>query len=375
MVTIEAINSYEDFMRLEPLWDRLLEQSDMDMPFMTFTWFSFFWRKYCAACQPLVLVFKKNSEPVAIAPLMRRKIFWRRLPITNVSLMANYFSIRNGIICAPEADPGLLEPMFRFLKGSGFRFDLFCVDRIVKDSATDILLSTHIGTRSLKHSVMPAYTSPYIKIEGSWDDYLKGRSKHQRGNIRHVDKMYDQLEHSITTYTDERIEEAAGKMLEISRRSWKHLEGTAMTNEDERIDFYRAFMQLAAKEGWLRFKLLEIEGRPAAFLYALRYKDRLYLVEIYHSEEFKTFSPGIFLSHCMLKEAFDTGCTECEFLGKVEPWKQRLTSSAREHRKYWIFDNGPYGSLLHAWERGVVRAAKFVRRRAAPARAETRQGS
>jgi CelD/BcsL family acetyltransferase involved in cellulose biosynthesis len=363
MYTVKAVHSFDEFVKLEPIWNRLLAQSDNDIPYMTFEWFCFFWKKLCSPGKPLVLILSHGGEPSAVIPLMRQKIFWRNLPVTCLSFLSNAFAARTGIIRTGRGDDRIFDAAFRFLKTTGYDFDLFWSERVIKGSDTDRLLRKYVEETSLGLQMMEGNSSPYIVTQGSWEEYLRGRSKHQRFNIRHVNKLYERLNYSLRTFTSDGLDEAAEKMLLISRNSWKHQEGKAITNQKEKTDYYRDLLYIAAKAGWLRFHLLEINGRPAAFLYTLKYGNKVYLLEIYYHEDMKEFTPGNFLSNYVIKESFDTGCDECEFLGNTDGWKLRLTSDAHSHGKYWIFNNTPYGKLLYAWEKGVVTAAKFFKKK------------
>lgn len=367
MITVEAITSFNDFLRTRGYWNDLVARSDNDSPFMRFEWFAFFWRKFCRGTEPLILVVKNGGEPVAIAPLARSRIRWRGLPVTCLGFMANYFSIRTGLIAARGADGTVIEPVFRFLQGSRIGFDMLSADLIVKDSLTDAVLSARASRHAAGYAVMAADSNPYVRIDGTWENYLATRTKHQRFNIRHLDKQYERgLRYAVTTYTAQKLDEAAEKMLFISRHSWKHTRHTAICDDPVKVDFYREFMSVAAEAGWLRFKVLEIEDVPAAFSYELACGAVLYILKIGYNDAFRKFAPGAFLMNNSIKDAFISGRRECELLGANEEWKQKMCDHSREHVKYWIFTDSAYGKFLYAWERRIVSAVKYLRDKARP---------
>ncbi len=361
MLTVEAITSFDDFRKTGSFWNSLVSRSDNDTPFSSFEWFSFFWTCFCGHSAPLILVLREGGEPAAIVPLIREKVRWRKLPVTRLSFMANYFSIRAGIIAPREGCPEIFEHVFRFLKGSGTRYDIFVADMVVKGSLTDTMLYRYCGQRELVCRSMPGDCNPYVRVQGSWDDYLASRSKHQRYNVRHLAKVYERgVRHTITTYTNARLDEAVEKMFFISRNSWKFRNGTAICNDGMKMDFYSGFLRVAAAAGWLRLKVLEIDGIPAAFSYEIRYRDTAYILKIGYNDAFKKLAPGVYLMNCSIRDAFETGVAECELLGESEEWKLKMCDHCREHVKHWVFSDSPYGRLLHAWENRIVATAKLL---------------
>lgn len=359
MISVEAVKTLSSFAGTEAFWNRLAAQSDNFTPFMSFEWFSFFWPKFCAENEPIVLVINENSRPAGIVPLWRKKIRWRGLPVTCLRFLANYFSIRTGIIC-PAPDRGnLFEPAFRFLKESRIGFDLFCADLIVKDSATDTMLRQYVRERSLGCFCLPGESNPFVLIKGGWEEYLMARSKHQRFNVRHLDKLYERgVNYRISSFTGQGLEEAAEKMFFVSRNSWKFSEGTAICNDPVKMDFYRDFLRVAAGAGWLQLKIMEIDAVPAAFSYELKHDNKLYILKIGFNNDFRKLAPGAFLMNRSIREAFAAGMRECELLGSAEEWKLKMCDGSREHVKYWVFNDSAYGRFLYAWEKSVVAAAK-----------------
>jgi CelD/BcsL family acetyltransferase involved in cellulose biosynthesis len=143
-------------------------------------------------------------------------------------------------------------------------------------------------------------------------------------------------------------------MEEISRASWKFREKTAIVNSDEKSRFFKELTEMLAASGWLNIWILTIADKPAAFAYNVRYKNRIYAMEIGYSDAHAQLSPSEFLNTEAIKECFDTGVTEYDWLGDALPFKMKWTSLTREHSKYWIFNNTVYGKLLYGVEQMCV---------------------
>ncbi len=64
MLTIKPVTTYEEFLKLEPVWNRLLAESDSDMVFMTFEWFKHWWQMFGQGSEMLILVMRAPGEDV-----------------------------------------------------------------------------------------------------------------------------------------------------------------------------------------------------------------------------------------------------------------------------------------------------------------------
>jgi CelD/BcsL family acetyltransferase involved in cellulose biosynthesis len=363
MYTIEAITSFDRFTALEPVWNRLLEQSDQDVPFLTFEWFSSWWKSFGNGKQMLVLVLKKRDEPVAIAPFMLSKTTWRGFPVRAVTFMTDALSSRNGIIAA-EKDLCLGEHIFRYLQNRKLSYDIMHFDLIVRDSLTYGAFQHALTEIGLPYVEMQSYLSPFIKINGTWDDYLNSRSKNFRSKMKLTANRFNRQKlHEVVTYSAGSVPQGIEDLLHVSRRTWKFKDGTAIASNPRSVEFIRTFSELAARKGWLNLRILKLEGKPVAFLYNLEYKGRIFYYKTGFDEKYRNISSGEFLNHEAIKESFEKNFREYDLLGRNESYKMRLTSLCREHRKYIVFNTTFLGKMLYSVETKLLPVVKrFIRR-------------
>ena len=99
MMKVKVIDSFDGFQKLEPIWNDLLCRSDIDIPFMTFEWFSCWWQAFTGEEKPFILLVKENGRIVGIAPLMETKIRYRKfLQVKAITFIANKHTSRAGLI-------------------------------------------------------------------------------------------------------------------------------------------------------------------------------------------------------------------------------------------------------------------------------------
>lgn len=357
MLRIELIDDISDFGRLEPFWNPLLARSDMDIPFMTFEWLKMFLR-INAGSRILVLVFRQDSDPVAVVPLMLGKSSWRSLPVTQLTFLANYYTPRTGLVDVSQQN--VLDLAIRFLKARGVNPDLFYFDFVDSKSLTYRYIQDFIGRNGLKARVMAGELSPYFRMEKDWVSYLKTRSDNFREKVRRMDGFFGRSkDYRLACYREEiDVPRAIPQMLTVSRNTWKFKMGTAIANTAERTVFFTELARMAARLGWLKMLILSHREHPVAFTYELRYKGVNFFMKTGFDENYSRSSPGMFIVCRSVKEAFTDGFKEYDLLGKNEAYKMKFTPVVRHHAKFMVFNRTLTGGLLYILESMVIRTAR-----------------
>ena len=357
MTDIEVIDTFDTFCGLENVWNELLSKSDIDIPFMTFEYLCFWWKLYGSAQQPLILVVKDAGAIVAVAPLMRKKIIWRGLPVTAITFLANYHSMRTGLIVAHEKE-NLFTLIFDYVR-QHYLFDMFSFDLFIKNTATDRLLRAALGTTHMKYVAMQGELSPYIAVAGDWAAYEESRSKKFLKNIKYRNNLFARDGgYEITDFSGEHIEESLQMVMQVSQKTAQYAQKTAIVNSSDSTTYHTALARMAAQSGWLRISGLRHKGVFIAFEFKLLYKKTVYLLKVGFDTAYARFAPGTILLRHSIQGSFSEKYQEFNFLGKNEPHKMEWTSSLRENQKYWIFNDTAYGRFLCFWEMNVVAEIK-----------------
>ena len=365
MFSAEIIDTWEKFGALEPEWNHLLTESDLDIPLMTFEWFSCWWQSYGAKNTLAVIVVRQGNEAVAIVPLMRTAFAWRGIPVRALTFMANYHSLRTGCVAAREVR-GLGSFIFDTLRARMDPFDLLLFDYVPKPSRTAALLEEALGDRRFFHVVYPGARSPYIKVEGTWQSYLQTRQKSLREKVNYMSnvlKRHGTVD--IVTYRTcqgQDIERALENMLAISRGTWKYCQNTAIASSLEDTRFYTLLARKAAEKGWLNLWIMSLEGKPAAFVYNLEYKNRVFGLKTGFDDRYRKSAPGKYLDHWTIRESFERGHVEFDMLGKDDPFKMSWTSLFRQHYRYVVFSSTLRGQAAAVMEKTVMPLVRKVMR-------------
>ena len=346
MVRIETVNTLEGFQALMPIWDSLLVKSGSDMPFLKYEWLSCWWKGFGGDSELMILIAKEQDEIVGIAPLMKTRIKRRGFWFSAITFMANYHSNRIDFILTGYKQE-LLGAMIEHLRVNYPSVDLYLFDFLVKDSENEKMLSDILSRKRKKFIKMGSISSPFMKVTESWDEYFKARPAKMRHKFNHFSKkLKPSGDYEIVKYANQDIGAAMNSVLDISRNTWSHKEGTSIASSVENIEFYGSLAKSASDKGWLNIWILKNTAGPIAFLYGLVFGGTVFVLKIGYDEKYSKETPGEFLNNIVIKECYDAKMAEYDWLGDKNEYKLRWTSLSRDHVKYLVFNNTPRGNLL-----------------------------
>ena len=118
--------------------------------------------------------------------------------------------------------------------------------------------------------VLLAEPSPTLAIDGqTWDEFLASKSKNFRDQVRRRERKLAKSNDLAFRLSDaEHLEEDLGTLTRLHAARWQD-ESAAF--EPDLEAFHRDFAAVALERGWLRLWICEVDGRPVAAWYGLRY--------------------------------------------------------------------------------------------------------
>jgi CelD/BcsL family acetyltransferase involved in cellulose biosynthesis len=313
-----VIRHYQRLEQLPPEWEAIDAFARSPMQ-------SAAWAKACAAAFTAVghlrfITVEQNGEPTACAPLVERRR-WSRLELLGLSEL-----------CEPAeflyADASALEHLARAIARQSAPL---YIERAPQDSLMVAALQKAYRRRGLV-VVTPAQGYPTITLNDEWatpeQKLNAGRRSDFRRAVRHAEKM-GAVSYEIHSPTLAECAPLLEKAFAVEAASWKGREGSALTCDRLRAQFYGRYAAHAAAKGILRLCFLNIGGRAAAMQVAVECGDRFWLLKIGYDERFARCSPGLLMMHHTITEAARRGLRSYEFLGGVEAWTQVWTQETR----------------------------------------------
>jgi len=186
----------------------------------------------------------------------------------------------------------------------------------------------------------------------SWDDYLATRSHNFRGELRRKERRL--LERGLVERDVSEVDElgpALDALFELHRLRW----GPAASPFFAGLEgFHRAFAEIAFARGWLRLRLLELDGRVVSVTHGFRFGDGEWSYQFGRDPALDSSSLGLVASAQAIRGAFAQGARAFKLGPGRQPYKLRFATGDPGLQTVGIARSlRGWGSLLAARRRGA----------------------
>ncbi|MBI4458513.1 MAG: GNAT family N-acetyltransferase [Acidobacteria bacterium] len=345
----EIISDPEAFAGLEREWNRVLEQTGIDYPFLTHQWVFTWWECYGAAENKLhIILVREGDEIIAIAPLMltRRKFYG--VPLRCLEFIANVHTPRFDFI-ATRREAEVYRVLWSSLMRQRKHWDVMLLRQVPENSRTLATIPQLAEKENLRWGRWRSADSPYLPIQDDWDNYFrKLHSKHRANIRRRLKRLMEfgpvEMERVVS---ESELENALQDGFRLEGAAWKAQNGTSISAQAESLLFYTKLAERFASQRWLHLCFLTLAGRRIAFHYSVVYKHKVYLLKPGYDPEYASCSPVNLLCSSSLQEAFGQGLSEFDFLGIDDEWKLQWTRKTRTHDWIFVFSKAPLAYLVY----------------------------
>jgi CelD/BcsL family acetyltransferase involved in cellulose biosynthesis len=210
--------------------------------------------------------------------------------------------------------------------------------------------------------------SPFVALEGSYEDYERGLSKNRRKGLRRGTRALER-EGSLTFEIDDGRGDLEARLREafaVEASGWKGERGTAISSSEETHRFYVELARHSAARNWLRLAFLRLDGRALAFDLALEHAGAWYSLKAGYEHSAARFGPGGVLLAMELRRCYENGLERFELLGNADEFKLSFANQVRELGWLGAYAPSPSGraeaSVVWARERLRPAARRLTRR-------------
>lgn len=325
---VEEVTGLEGLRRLAPDWNRLVAEASAPDFFQTWEWVETWLEAFCEPQRLVVVLVRDGSRLVAALPILGQpaRRWWSG---SRFFAAANKQTPRSGLLHtgpAGEAVRAVLGHLKRTRRRVSLTFPSCPVGSPVFqgliETAAD--LGWGVTSKQVRHS-------PRLRITTDWASYLGTRPKHVRQEWQRKRRRLEEAgQAEFVVVTGGEVARAMEEVLEIERHSWKEDRGTSFTADTGLDRFYGTLARRCAEQGWLRLHLLRIDGRPAAFTFAISYAGEVLALKTSYDSRLGAVSPGIVLMLRAMEHAFSEGLTVFNLLGGSSRWKSEITDDCVE---------------------------------------------
>lgn len=347
---VDVVHTYADFVNLEAEWNQTVERAGIAHPFLRHEWVRTWWDAFSTPSTRLYIqVVRVRGQVTAIAPLLRETTAMWGVPARRIRFIQNDHTPRTDIIVAARPDESY-RAIWHALRADRDRWDVLQLSQLQRDSNTARAFGHLAAADTCTPETWRSHDSPYLPLTGTWDEYLNRLPAKFRSNLRNrMSRLTRAGALSLEELSDRgAIDAACDEAWRLESSGWKRGTGTAIACDPAVRRFYSDLVARGTAAGWLRLLFLKVGDRRIATAYGASFNGRLLLFKTGYDPEFSAGAPFKILTYLAIREAFDQGLMEIDFLGDAEPWKLEWTSASRGHDWLFVFADTMRARLLRS---------------------------
>lgn len=325
----EACESYRE------AWQRLVADSSGNLSH-TPDWLRLAAAGHRLLEQSYVFVLQDRQSPIAFVPLTRRRIRQFGIPLNAIDLSSNLASyhaeitttrpsteIVGHIIASPEIDD----------------WDFFRIGSLLDTEASADLLR-HLAGNGYPCFTMTAAESPYVSIGTDWESYLASKHSNFRYKIRKRARRMDGNEDLEMRWLNSPsdIETLLAAIQEIEAHSWKLEEGIAIASDPAEQRFNEQLFEFLANHEMLHANVLYLTDQPIAYCVCGLWNGWMGHLKTSFDMRFKEHAPGLTVIDHSVRNAFEIGAAEYDFLGGADRHKLAWSDTVRSHLDVFVYN-------------------------------------
>ena len=166
-------------------------------------------------------------------------------------------------------------------------------------------------------------SSQYINLTDNIEEFetkLSSKRKYDIKRARNKAEACGILKTEFIKPNNNNINEILDLAFDIEHNSWKGDNSSSILSRPALNKFFRCYLKNACYKEKLLVAFLKIDEIAVAMQIAIIENNSLWLLKIGHRNSFQHISPGILLTHELIKHAIKKRLDKFEFLGSTESW-------------------------------------------------------
>lgn len=342
------LEDFKDFENYQEEWERLLDGSPSDSPFLSYEWLSTWWNHFQQDKKLMGLVFKDESHLTGIIPLMIYRETIKFYPLRKISFVGRGDSDRADFIIGKDKGK-VVDALVGFFAEDFRNWDVIHLEQIPEKSDSIGMLRHCARKRGLLFECWEQTVCPYIELNEELGRMMEKRDGSFRKEIRkQVRRLQDMGKVTFSrSITHENIDDLILTAALVDTKSHKYAEGKTLFTNPITREFLREVAQIFSKRKWLDFATLEVNEVPIAYEYHFRYKEKNFAFTGSFDQEYATFGPGTGIMYRLIQDSIDQGIKEYDLLQGGHEYKWKWTNLGRKHYQIMIINNTNYARIFH----------------------------
>lgn len=174
-----------------------------------------------------------------------------------------------------------------------------------------------LGGQVVRRTPSPVLPRP----PGGYEQLRHQLSRNHRWQLQRRERRLTEAHHVLVREADERtLDRDMDTLIGLHRARWGD-RSAVYRGAGEALQ--REWAEVSLRRGWLRLRILEVDGRPVAANHALRVGDAEWYYQAGRDPAWDHASVGMVLLNACIRLAFDDGACSYRWLRGAEPYKLR----------------------------------------------------
>lgn len=320
-----------------------MEESGLDLS-VCYEWSMCLFESHLGKKGLSVIAVEDGGELVGIFPVFCRKKTVSLMPVKTIGPIYSLNCNHNDLIARKDR-LDIIDQFFEGLKSVKElrNWNVLEMPDVTGDGATDRLLESYLMEVKYPFMKTRGGSPPFIDMRNlSWNDYLRSRSENDRKNFRRKENNIRKAGKTEIRFVSE-AEVIINTIMVIENRSWKHRNGSAITNKGHQMTFYNLLIRDLGEK--VRFLALYFNDVPISYCLGVVWGKKYFSLKTSYDEEYRKLSPGSVIKLYLLRYCFENNLSEFDFCGEDEQHKMDFTDTGRQHYNYMIFNNDLYSRI------------------------------
>ena len=328
----ETVTCADALARLVPEWRALHERCPWATPFQSPDWQLAWWRHLgpAGADGELRTVAVRDAGTGALVALLPGFTFadGGRGGARTYALLGAGVTDYGDALADPAVGQGALRAAARHLAaeaGAGTwnaaAFDELRDESPLAGALLEAEWPSGLAAARAAQSIAPARPLPGA-WEGGWDAFAATLGSTFRRKLNLGANRLQRATHVELLTADARTLPAAlDALFALHEARWRSRGEAGVLADDRLVDFHAEAAAGFLARGWLRLRVLRIDGSPAAVLYGIVHHGRAYCYLSGLDPAFEYYSPGVAIVRATVEAAIAEGCRTLDFLRGGERYK------------------------------------------------------
>ena len=353
---VEEITTLDGLVALQKEWTDLLAQSDVRVIFLTPEWIVTWWRLFGEDESILgpkalwILTVRDGSRLVGLVPFMirTRKRFGMTLRV--LEFVGGGFGDYSDFIITGDRRRILQTFWAHIAKRKVWDIGILNDCSGFADHAT--LSEQCLPVEGIHLQGMPGEICPHVRISGSWDVFYEDAFKQRahggrrKKELRRLERQLADKGHVMYRVIHGRKDDPCFLEKMAAVQQCGAGAGNLFKDPSKQI-FLDQFALETADKDWVRISTLEIDGVWVAYYFGFYYDNRYGLYNTSFVHDLASCSPGSLLMIHLLKEAFEEGMEEVDFMRGAEDFKFHWSNGTRTNTRLVFYRDSIVGRLKH----------------------------